>query len=228
MSQFKAQFARVGTSEFVVPHDAAVEIRASSEFLVKCKSAEDDDWYIVGPDSGMDRVFVFKNTWDSVDFQIVLPKLASWNCLITPQSSRYENVDPNPVETAVMTGESLRENMREIIRQEFANMRMNDGYESEEEADDFDIDSAEEIDLSSKYELQEMEPELDPIPPQAAQDAVDYPLSGEAGGTQPSTNDPVAKPPETTSYTRPIYFEQKSDGSFVPVHLPDGPPGDKK
>lgn len=82
---------------------------------------------------------------------------------LPPTGAEYERVDDTPVElpTRLRLPQSRTDQMRAFIRHELSLQAQDQGHESFEEADDFEID--EEDAPLSKYELMDLEP---PAPPE--------------------------------------------------------------
>lgn len=74
-------------------------------------------------------------------------------------SGRHEFPDPTPVEMPLgfKRPPSLQEEIQRLIRVQMSQLAQEDGYESFEEADDFEVD--EDPDPLSPYEVVEMQPE---------------------------------------------------------------------
>lgn len=73
---------------------------------------------------------------------------------------RYEYPDPTPVEMPLghQTPPTLAEQIKSMIRYEMSEAMDDDGYETWEEADDFDVDEDHgDLDLTSQYDLTDME-----------------------------------------------------------------------
>lgn len=87
---------------------------------------------------------------------------------------------------------SLSEQIKRMVRVELSRQAVDDGQESFEEADDFDVED-EEAEFLSPYEVSEMAPEplqgVDPDPPAA-------PLAGKPAEASKAVVEPSVKPSE--------------------------------
>lgn len=73
-----------------------------------------------------------------------------------------EKLDPEPLEVSVKRPASLTELVRESVLHHMARAGIENGFESPEEADDFEVDDElDDLDLASQFELQELRPEHD-------------------------------------------------------------------
>lgn len=116
------------------------------------------------------------------------------------EEGRFEIPDPRPV--AVPAGMrrplTIQEEIKRAIRAEMSQVAADQGFETFEEADDFEVD--EDPELSSPYELVEAAPEwpggvkdVDADPPgkpDASRKAQDDPGSSESAPTTPDPSEP--------------------------------------
>lgn len=106
--------------------------------------------------------------------------------------SPFEPVDNTPVEipTRLRLPQSRTDQIRSFIRQELSRQALDQGHETFEEADDFEID--EEDSPLSPYELHDLEPPAppDPVPAKPVK-AEGQPPDGPAA----SSEVPAASPP---------------------------------
>lgn len=116
------------------------------------------------------------------------------------EEGRCEIPDPRPV--AVPAGMrrplTIQEEIKRAIRAEMSQVAADQGFETFEEADDFEVD--EDPELSSPYEIVEAAPEwpggvkdVDADPPgkpDASRKAQDAPGSSESASTSPDTSEP--------------------------------------
>lgn len=108
-----------------------------------------------------------------------------------PMASRTEQLDTTPIEVPIQRPLTLKEEMQRFIRQEFSNQLHDDGFETFEESDDFDIDD--DFDPLSEYELSDLQEEfIAETPPEPSQDPQE-PIPDKSGG---EGGDPPSDTPE--------------------------------
>lgn len=142
---------------------------------------------------------------DDIDgIEIVTAKSTFWQFEITYRSDGKEYPDPTPLELPIDSTRplSLREEMRRFIREEFSRHATDDGYESFEESNDFDLDDESDL-MFSQYELAEMQPEYVNEDDQEQKGTSDEPPPAEG----------EAKPSPNLDDTEPSLTATGSDGS---------------
>lgn len=72
----------------------------------------------------------------------------------------HETLDPRPVEipAGFKRPDTLAEQVQRLVRNEFSEMASAQGFETFEEADDFDVEDDDEIDVNTPFEV-----EFDPV-----------------------------------------------------------------
>jgi len=119
---------------------------------------------------------------------------AFWTC---SQKDNYRGnpVDPTPMELHVEDKPpSLRDEMREYIREILSTQALDDGQESLEESMDFDI--PDEFDPTSPYELTEMQPEYPNIITEAPPEPLGETLDESNTNTAQEVKDAVSESTE--------------------------------
>lgn len=106
----------------------------------------------------------------------------------------YEPVDNTPVgiPTRLRLPQSRTDQIRSFIRQELSNQALEQGHETFEEADDFEID--EEDSPLSPYELHDLEPPAppDPVTAKPPEAAGQPPAVPAASSEVPAASEPAA------------------------------------
>jgi len=111
-----------------------------------------------------------------------------------------EKPDPRPVEVPIGRGraESLADQIKRLVRENLSQVAAREGYETLEEADDFDIDD-EEGELLTSYEVVELplvegdkdatfDPKAPPEPSEPSTDKATPPPAGSiTGGLSPGS-----------------------------------------
>lgn len=108
-----------------------------------------------------------------------------------------EEVDATPVEVGVQPRVTFEDQVKRYVREELARRVSEEGAETFEEADDFDVPE-EEPDFVSQYEMTDMEEEFVPEQPEPE------PEGGSPNGEDPPSEDgdpPVAVEPKETGET---------------------------
>lgn len=124
---------------------------------------------------------------------------------INDPAKRYEYPDPTPMAPPIgyVKQPSLHDQIRAMIRTEkVRQMVMEAGYETPEEADDFEV--GDDYDPSTPYEAYFDPPLVAPTPPspdplKSAGAASGTSPSDKPTGAAPSSSLPPSAPPETTS-----------------------------
>lgn len=147
---------------------------------------------LLGPDSDQDRKCVFLVPSGIHSVEVRCRERARHVFTETPRAPR-ELLDPTPVEVPIGMSKrvpSLHDDMKRYIREEISRQAGDAGFETLEEADDFDV--GEEVDPVSRYELSEMQEEAiwpeDPPDKPAAKPADTPPEA-------PPADPPPATPP---------------------------------
>jgi len=109
-----------------------------------------------------------------------------------------ETPDPTPMEVATQPPPlTLREEMRRFIKQELSQQVQNAGFESFEEADDFEIDDFEEDPpMTTGYTVNELFDEEGRPCDELEGEPVQEDLEASEGGTPPTPADPAKQPHE--------------------------------
>ena len=143
-----------GKKQLKILKDQAVDIRATAPFHV-VEFADGAPLRVLGPNSSEDRRW--KNHFrEPCVIEVVTDEEALWSYHLKT-FPRSEHPDPTPVEIPLdMTRpESIEEMMARMINARFSVMAEAAGFETEEEANDFDTGEPDE--WSSPYELQDMQ-----------------------------------------------------------------------
>lgn len=156
---------------------------------------------ILGPPATTDRRFTF--TLGQGDYVEVVTE-GDWSVTGAPRVNHKEENNGIPVELGVPSERplSLREEMQRYIRNEISIAAAARGYETVDEANDFDIEDDEDLPSLTGYEVLEMSDEYLLEKQQVAQDNGGSPKSkGESDATG-SVQD-VASPPSGSAGAGP-------------------------
>ncbi len=137
---------------------ASVQIRTSGTFTVFLLESGKRT-AILGPLNHNSRSLNTKLPWDSHMFYVKCEKSTEWS--MTWKANPFPNTHPDTTPLEISIGDekplSIHEEMRRFIREEISHAAQQQGQESFEEEDDFDIPDPDEI--TSPYEMSEMQEE---------------------------------------------------------------------
>lgn len=141
-----------------------VHIRASGEFIVYAVGESGQRLRILGPNNAQKRSMVCIVP-ACKELEVETEEATAWEIEEKAVPERREHLDQTPVEipVGVIRPESLESIMARMINERFSQMAEENGMETFEEADDFDIDD--EL-PKTPYELTELDPE-EPFYPDA-------------------------------------------------------------
>ncbi len=139
-----------------------VVINADGEFHIHKGDSDGKKAERIGPDVSVSRSFVFDVDSVSDHFWIDCVSTVKWSMKVLDLVNHKEFPDPTPIEIPIGYSKplTLREDMRRFIREEYSAHAAQQGEETFEEADDFDIGDADEA--PSPYELFDMIEEFVP------------------------------------------------------------------
>ncbi|AXL14879.1 hypothetical protein [Microviridae sp.] len=162
-----AHSLRRGSETVSLAEGTTVTVRANGPFTIYGTKAK-ERVSIIGPADETKRYCKFIMHGIS-EFEISCDKATLWNFESVAKLGP-EKLDLTPIEVALPEGPpSLREQMRQFVREEMSQHGLNQGHETWEEANDFGPD--EEPEFTSEFEVSEMEDEMPPPPTPEEQEA---------------------------------------------------------
>ena len=169
-----------GIDSIVVARGEVITIRTNGPFTVT------SDGEILGPDSEADRLFHMKIPGDMRELTVKIEEDYEWSYKLQP----YKNTDPDcpgKIEAPVEAPLSLREEMRRFIVEELSPMMAEQGAETLEEANDFEIED-EMPEFMTNYELSVLDMEEEFLPPDqnASSEAVESPSQDVPADSDPN------------------------------------------
>lgn len=153
--------------------------------------------YLVGPPSSAARFFKFKPAYNTEMIHVEADKDVKWIYHVQELAQPEEN-SGIPIELPVnaVRPDTVEDMIRKYIRQEFSTIHEEQGYESFDESNDFDIED-EEPDPFSAYEVREMQEEYPPAEPEAAESPESPSQETSAEAPPQDVEDPAKTAPRT-------------------------------
>lgn len=155
-----------GSQSVAVTKGSKIRIRTNAQFTVYAQAPDEDGALqasgIYGPRNVSDRFTTFTAETDFIAIECDESTMWGYEEI---ERINGETLDLTPVEISAERSRppTLKEEMRRFISDEMSRVGESQGQETFEESDDFDIDDDE---LSSPYELTEMQEEFIPEPPE--------------------------------------------------------------
>lgn len=143
--------------DVTIPEWHTVELRSDGAFAVWTVREDNSLGEIVGPKSSTDRFASFRAHGREVRLRVVHKDPVSVVPRYIDRGSDMEEVDPVPVELPFARPKSMQQRVDEMVRLALERQAEREGFESPEEAMDFDVD--EDPEILSKYELSDMQDE---------------------------------------------------------------------
>lgn len=167
--------------------NSQVRVHAEGTYLVYGLSEDETRLSILAPHNDRDLLSHFTVPLECSKIQIVTDEDTLFQIHIVENISA-EQLDPVPIEV-IEPQLSLRDQIKQYIVEELSTHQYNQGNESFEEADDFDIDD--ESEPTSPYEMPEMdedylsEPETPEKPPEDTSEPQDDTITPEKDKESP-------------------------------------------
>ena len=150
-----------GKKTIKVDPGSRVRIFSTSEFTAYGQ-AKGKRTGILGPPNASVRTWSLRLPLEFDAIEIKTLKSTEWT-LDWVSPDKKETPDPIPIETTVEKPLTLREEMKRYIRTEMSHIAEKNEMETEEEANDFEMDEDDEF--TSPYEIHDMvDEEIDPLP----------------------------------------------------------------